>query len=503
MSDGSTGSAGSRVAAQRTPSVFEMATFDDLPVAVLYFVGSSMVEGNAEWVAISRLDAAESAGDGWLSAVHPDDRATAAEFVATTTDKPDGDLSLRIVTADGSTIWFRGHHRRVGGHEDACRLLTLTAVGAHRTNEARLLHMSTHDGLTGLSNRAGFTTACNRVLAAGTDLAGVLFIDLDHFKVVNDHLGHGVGDHVLRAASRRIESTIRSTDLASRLGGDEIGVFCPNVTSSGELFALCERIGRALATPFRIDGEIVVIDASIGVAFTSETVRTAEALIDAADRAMYLAKAAGGGRWATLDTPAEASPPMSSAADAPTLLAARADLDRAEAHIRLAWQHHMRGDDAEQSAQLAEIREALRIASLLIRATTDPVDPPSTAERADRLQSSLDDRQVVACAVGMIAQRLGASAAESAERLRAYAAFALVTVAAAGRMVVEREVDIDTVMSIPTVTDVVRLRTSATGCRVGASAALGSTRQERMNHRSTGPHVVDPNGVHDDVAGER
>ena len=451
MSDGSNGSAWSRVGSRRMPSAFETATFDDLPVAVLYFVGSSMVEANAEWAAISRMGAAESAGEGWLTAVHPDDRATAAQFVVTTTNQPDVDLSVRIVTADGSTTWYRGHHRRVGGHDDECRLLTLTAVGVHRTNEARLLHMSTHDGLTGLANRAGFTTACNRVLGAGTGVAGVLFIDLDHFKVVNDHLGHGVGDHVLRAASRRIESTIRSADLASRLGGDEIGVFCPSVASPGELFSLCERIGRALATPFRIGGQVVVIDASIGVAFTSETVRTAEELIDAADRAMYLAKAAGGGRWATLDTPIEASPPMASAVDAPSLHAARADLDRAEAHIRLAWQHNMRGDDAERSAQLAEIREALRVVSLLIRAETNLPDRPTTAERADRLQSSLDDRQVVAYAVGMIAQRVGADAAEAAERLRAFAAFALVTVAAAGRMVVEREIDIDTVTSIPTI----------------------------------------------------
>ena len=465
MSDGSNGSASSRVVSRRISSAFDTATFDDLPVAVLHFAGPSMVEANAEWVAISRLDAAESAGDGWLTALHPDDRATAAEFVATTTDQPDldpsvRDLSVRIVTADGSTTWFRGHHRRVGGNE-GCSLLTLTAVGAHRTNEARLLHMSTHDGLTGLSNRAGFTSACDRVLASSAEVAGVLFIDLDHFKVVNDHLGHSVGDHVLRSASRRIESTIRSTDLAGRLGGDEIGVFCPNVTSSGELFSLCERIGRALATPFRIDGRIVVIDASIGVAFTSGTARTAEALIDAADRAMYLAKAAGGGRWATLDTPVEGSAPMANAVDAPTLLAARADLDRAEAHIRLAWQHSTRGDDAERSAHLAAIREALRAASLLIRADTDLADMdvadtdlgerPTTDGRVDRLQSSLDDRQVVAYAVGMIGQRLGANAAESAERLRAYAAFALVTVATAGRMVVEREVDIDTVMRLPTV----------------------------------------------------
>jgi diguanylate cyclase (GGDEF)-like protein len=414
-----------------------------------------MVEANAEWAAISRLGAAESAGDGWLSAIHPDDRMDAAEFVAATASQSDVDLSLRIVPAHGSTSWFRGHCRRVDDHDEESRLLTLTAVGAHRTNEARLLHMSTHDGLTGLSNRAGFAGTANRTLSAGTDLAGVLFIDLDHFKIVNDHLGHRVGDNVLRAASNRIESTIRSTDLAGRLGGDEIGVFCLHVTSSGELFSLAERIGQALATPFSIEGKTVVIDASIGVAFTSETVRTAEALIDAADRAMYVAKAAGGGRWATLDAAGEASPSTASVADAPTLLAARADVDRAEERIRQAWQHSTRRHDDERSVQLVAIREALRAASLLIRASADVGDPTLADEpidgRPDRLQSTLEDGQAVGYAVGMIGQQLGVHAAEASARLRAYAAFAGVSVATAGRMVVEREVDIDVLMSTPTV----------------------------------------------------
>jgi diguanylate cyclase (GGDEF)-like protein len=183
----------------------------------------------------------------------------------------------------------------------ATALLTLTAVGPHGSNDARLIHLATHDGLTGLTNRTRFVERVNRTLAEPLTPSALLFIDLDRFKIVNDHLGHHYGNIVLQAVCKRIQSTIRSTDLAGRLGGDEIGVFCPRTTGRDEVIALAERIRAALAAPFSAEEEIVIIDASIGIAFTTDTVRTADELIDNADRAMYVAKAAGGGRWATHD----------------------------------------------------------------------------------------------------------------------------------------------------------------------------------------------------------
>ncbi len=105
-----------RVDSRRARHAFAGCAFDDLPVAVLYFAGPAMVEANAEWVAISRLGVTESAGEGWLTAIHPDDRANAAEFVATPTSGPDADLSLRVVPIDGQASWFRARRRS----DDAC-----------------------------------------------------------------------------------------------------------------------------------------------------------------------------------------------------------------------------------------------------------------------------------------------------------------------------------------------------------------------------------------------
>ena len=417
-----------------------------------------MVDANLEWVAISRLGIAESAGDGWLNAIHPDDRGSVSECIANPPSSPDLDLNVRVVGAGGSLNWFRGHVRCFDDPIDHARLLTFTSVGAHRSNEARLLHLASHDGLTGLANRARFVSSVTRTLEAGTDLVGMLFIDLDHFKVVNDRLGHRFGDEVLRAVCTRIESAIRSTDVAARLGGDEIGVFCPHVTSPGELFALAERIGAASATPFTIEDQTVIIDASIGVSYRSDSCRTAEALIDSADRAMYRAKSAGGGRWAILETdatPAAAGAPVPDplpdleVANDLLLSAARADIDHAEERIMLAWRQSTRLRDFKRSSRLLIVREALRRAGLLLQAR--PNGPESTAideenvdPRADQLQSAFDGGQAVAQAGGMIAQRIGSNPTESIELLRSYATASDLALVTAARMVVNRDVDIDT-----------------------------------------------------------
>lgn len=369
---------------------------------MLCFDGGGLIDVNAEWVAATGYDVFASAGDSWLTAIHPDDRDDASSCVRTAESAADTEINLRLLGAGGSAHWFRGHVRFVGGDGDVMRLLTLTAVGVHRSNEARLLHMSTHDGLTGLANRSKFVGQIKREMAASTGLAGMLFIDLDHFKDVNDHLGHRYGDAVLQAACKRVEKTIRDAELAGRLGGDEIGVFCPQIETRIDMFALAERIGESLATPFQIGTEIVIIDASIGIAFTDDdNVTTVESLIEAADRAMYLAKAAGGGRWATLD---EQRP-------APT-------------HI-----------DLDGDPFLVPIRAGVDVAS----ASDTIVD-----HRPARLHADLEAGIVIAQATGMIAQRTGCETSQAALLLRAFATTRNVTVVNAARMVVNRETEIDT-----------------------------------------------------------
>ena len=258
-------------------------------------------------------------------------------------------------------------------------MLTLTAIGPDRNYEARLVHMATHDGLTGLINRTRFVGRVNRALADPATTSALLFIDLDHFKLVNDHLGHHVGDIVLQAVCQRIESTIRSTDLAGRLGGDEIAIFCPNGVGRAEIIALAERVGAALAAPFSVEGEMVIIDASIGIAFTTETVRTADALIKDADRAMYVAKAAGGGRWVTADDHRGQPPAVPVGHHDELFGPIRAEIDRAERRTISAWQVSTANRNFELGARLASVRDALRKASVLLR-TSPYVDVVTTGD---------------------------------------------------------------------------------------------------------------------------
>lgn len=439
--------------AHRLRAAFAKGAFDELPVAVLCFDGGGLIDANDEWVAVSGRDVIDAEGDGWLAAIHPEDRDITWSCVSSSGPNTDTEIDVRLLGPDDSERWFRGHVRVLDDERsETLRLLTLTSVGAHRGIHDRLLHKSTHDNLTGLAARSQFVARITRVMSTNAELSGMLFIDLDHFKVVNDHLGHRYGDEVLRAVSRRIEATIRSTDLAGRLGGDEIGVFCRELESRSEMFALADRIGAKLAAPFHIDGETIVIDASIGVSFTSDdTVATAEDLIDCADQAMYVAKAAGGGGWAVLGEPPTARPRVE-ADDDVSLAAVRAAVDHAEEHIVVAWQHSSANHEVERSARLSTIREALRRVSALLRTRVD-VDVVSPSEagadcRASHLHDEFEGGIEVAQATGMIAQRTGSDASQATAMLQAFAKAKNVSVATAARALVARESDIDSVALI-------------------------------------------------------
>jgi diguanylate cyclase (GGDEF)-like protein len=177
------------------------------------------------------------------------------------------------------------------------------------SREMRSLHevlsvQALQDSLTGLPNRAALIRHLDRSLAdsarLGRDLA-VLFIDLDGFKQVNDSLGHAVGDELLVRASERISTCLRSDDVVARLGGDEFVVVCAVVPDQGALPAMAARIGRQLATPFRIGEQNAVVSASVGIATTRDAA-TAEELLRQADLAMYEAKQRGKARAVFFDS---------------------------------------------------------------------------------------------------------------------------------------------------------------------------------------------------------
>ena len=170
----------------------------------------------------------------------------------------------------------------------------------HRREENRLLKLAQRDGLTGLLNRAGFEEHLEACLdkGEGAELA-LLYIDLDHFKPVNDQFGHAVGDAVLQTFATRIRDAVRPTDASARLGGDEFAVVLKGVRDLENANRVAGKIIEAARTPFEVDGRILQIGASVGVAYGLKPGGGWRDLVSHADTLLYEAKKAGRGRHAS------------------------------------------------------------------------------------------------------------------------------------------------------------------------------------------------------------
>ncbi|MBI2705420.1 MAG: diguanylate cyclase [Actinobacteria bacterium] len=176
-----------------------------------------------------------------------------------------------------------------------------TDITERKRSHDELEFKASRDNLTGLLNRAALETevdeALRRARADGTS-AGVLFIDLDGFKQINDAYGHAVGDEVLRTVSTRISSAVRTTDRVGRLGGDEFVVLIAPLVSDGAAHTTAERILRAFEEPLMVDEHLLSIAASVGVAVVDSPLDVSSAdVIERADEAMYRAKEEGGSRF--------------------------------------------------------------------------------------------------------------------------------------------------------------------------------------------------------------
>jgi diguanylate cyclase (GGDEF)-like protein len=174
-----------------------------------------------------------------------------------------------------------------------------------RTNEQKLRFDAFHDRLTGLPNRTAFIHELEAALQAFRNDAsyrfGVLFLDFDGFKIVNDSLGHWLGDEFLIALARRLKAQIPIGNFAARLGGDEFVVLVENVLNKGEVLKIADELQRELRRPFEIRGYRLYTTASIGVVINDDFHQTAGDLLRDADIAMYRAKEAGKARCVVFD----------------------------------------------------------------------------------------------------------------------------------------------------------------------------------------------------------
>lgn len=206
------------------------------------------------------------------------------------TERLRGDGSVVIVSLSATPL------------RDAAGRIVGTAAIYRDVTERRQLHerlesLAFRDPLTGLLNRRAFTAHVESWSSGSRDAAGLLFVDLDGFKAVNDSLGHAVGDELLAAAAARLAGAIRTQDTAGRLGGDEFAIFVPHAGEPpGFVERLARRLVEAMRTPFLVDGQQLYVRCSVGVALGTPG-EPGASLLGNADIAMYVAKRRGGDRF--------------------------------------------------------------------------------------------------------------------------------------------------------------------------------------------------------------
>jgi diguanylate cyclase (GGDEF)-like protein/PAS domain S-box-containing protein len=250
----------------------------------------------------------------WFDRVHPDDlpvvRLALSEHL--TGRAPAFESEHRMLHAGGGYRWVltRGLAVRTpnGSNGDVAYRMagSQSDITARKAAEERLLHDAFHDPLTGLPNRALFMDRLGMAIAhAKRRLSytfAVLFIDLDRFKNVNDSLGHSVGDELLVAVARRLESCLRPGDTVARLGGDEFTILLDEVTDVEHAVQVAQRMHREMSRPFRVQGHEVFVTMSLGITVGAggDYDRPEDVLRDA-DTAMYGAKTSGKSRDAVFD----------------------------------------------------------------------------------------------------------------------------------------------------------------------------------------------------------
>jgi diguanylate cyclase (GGDEF)-like protein/PAS domain S-box-containing protein len=239
-----------------------------------------------------------------LRAVHPDDRARFEQVLASTTATH---VTLRFFHKNGSLVWVE--QRNVPILDKGGQLVAMEGIARdiseRQRSEEIIRHLAYHDALTDLPNRILLNDRLKQAMAHAhrkSQALAVMFLDLDDFKVINDTLGHAMGDQLLQGVARRLMACVRTDDTVVRMGGDEFTVLLPEVDQAEDAVVVAERIVESLQKPWVLGGHEFHVTASIGIAVYPLDGEDAAALMKNADTAMY-------GPRTPVGTPTSSTPP--------------------------------------------------------------------------------------------------------------------------------------------------------------------------------------------------
>lgn len=243
----------------------------------------------------------------WLEVIHPDDRERVEQATQVLLQQGRMNLEYRILRSDGEVRWLSDRSLAIYDIDGVATRFDsiIYDITERKRTEEQLIHDALHDALTGLPNRAFFMERLEQVLKQAQwepdYLFAVLFIDLDRFKIINDSLGHTVGDQLLIAFAGLMQRCLRRTDTIARFGGDEFTILLENIEQINEAISIAERIQAELMLPMQIENHTIFTSASIGIVLGATGCDRPAELLRNADIAMYCAKEAGKARYAIFD----------------------------------------------------------------------------------------------------------------------------------------------------------------------------------------------------------
>jgi diguanylate cyclase (GGDEF)-like protein/PAS domain S-box-containing protein len=271
-----------------------------LDALVAHTVGGDLIYANPaalrQWGVTSTEEIVARGPWGW---VHPEERDRIPERTAMLQVRREARFTSKVTREDGTEV-----HHEVSSHlvETSHGRLVVSAIrdiSDRLSAEEMVRYLAYHDTLTGLANRVMLAEELDMALARAErhdDVTGLVFIDLDDFKPINDTMGHTIGDHALRIVAERIHTSVRQTDVVARMGGDEFVVLLPRLNSPKDLPEVAKKIAREVSQPMRIGDHEFSVTVSVGLAI-HESGESAESFMIRADLAMYDSRQTGIPGW--------------------------------------------------------------------------------------------------------------------------------------------------------------------------------------------------------------